>query len=139
MIAAVVDPSVLVAGFIGDSSASPGRIRSAWREERFTLVISPNLIAEVEDVLSRRKFDRWARDGQGSAYVAIVSAIGATYPDPPTPASEVRDPKDDYLVALARATGTSVIVSVDLDLLEADLPGIAVYRPRAFLELLDRA
>ncbi|MGI8578783.1 MAG: hypothetical protein ACR2KG_12925 [Nocardioidaceae bacterium] len=45
------------------------------------------------------------------------------HPDPGPPPARVRDPDDDYLVALAEATA-AVIVTGDADLLDADLqPG----------------
>jgi len=89
--------------------------------------------------LSRRRSERlakWASDGRGAEYIRLVAAIGRQYPDSPVSPTETRDPNDDYLVALARLAKADAIVSVDLDLLEADLDGVAAYRPRAFLELL---
>lgn len=38
-----------------------------------------------------------------------------------TPEPATRDPDDDYLIALARAARADLIVSVDRDLLDADL------------------
>ena len=70
MIRAVVDPSVLISAFIGDPEAGPGRLVDAWRDRRFALVVSPLLLAELDEVLSRPKFARWAGDGRGDAYVA---------------------------------------------------------------------
>lgn len=136
MIAAVVDPSVLVSGFIGKADASPGQIRAAWRDGQFKLVVSPKLITELEDVLGRPKFGKWASDGRGYAYVGLVRALGAEQPDPAIEVSELRDANDDYLLALARFSGADAIVSLDLDLLDAGLEDVTVYRPRTFLDLL---
>ena len=63
MIRVVVDPSVFVSAFIGDPEAGPGRLVDAWRDHRFVLVVSPLLLAELEEVLLRPKFARWAGDG----------------------------------------------------------------------------
>lgn len=46
-------------------------------------------------------------------------------PDPAPAPQRVRDPDDDYIVALAEATG-SVVVTGDDDLLEADLTTPAI-------------
>jgi predicted nucleic acid-binding protein len=48
----------------------------------------------------------------------------------------VRDPEDDYLVALARATGADALVSVDRDLLDASVDDLNICTPAAFLERL---
>jgi predicted nucleic acid-binding protein len=45
----------------------------------------------------------------------------------------VRDPDDDYLVALMRATQADVLVSLDRDLLDAQLDDITVVDPAVFV------
>jgi hypothetical protein len=56
LIRAVVDPSVLVSAFIGDPAAGPGQLVEAWCDRRFALVVSPLLLAELDEVLLRPKF-----------------------------------------------------------------------------------
>jgi len=48
-----------------------------------------------------------------------------------------RDPRDDYLVALAVATHAGAIVTGDRDLLDIVEPPVAVLTPRALTERLD--
>lgn len=140
MIRAVVDPSVLVSAFIGDPDAGPSRLVEAWRDRRFVLVVSPLLLAELGEVLSRSKFARWAGDGRGAAYVAGFGARSEHRPDPDeSPSSGVRDPDDDYLVALMRATEADVLVSLDRDLLDAQLDGITVIDPAVFIGRVEHA
>ncbi|HWY89653.1 MAG TPA: putative toxin-antitoxin system toxin component, PIN family [Solirubrobacteraceae bacterium] len=140
MIRAVVDPSVLVSAFIGDPGAGPGRLVEAWRDRRFVLVVSPLLLAELGEVLSRPKFSRWAGEGRGAAYVAGFGARSEHQPDPDEPPSSgVRDPDDDYLVALMHATEADVLVSLDRDLLDAQLDDITVIDPAVFVGRLDHA
>jgi predicted nucleic acid-binding protein len=68
------------------------------------LVVSPLLLAELGDVLARPKFARWAADGRGAAYVAGFAARSEHQLDPDESLPEaVRDPDDDYLIALMRA------------------------------------
>lgn len=134
MIRAVVDPSVLVSAFIGDPTAGPGRLIEAWRDRRFVLVVSPLLLAELDEVLSRPKFAHWAGDGRGAAYVAGFDARSEHQPDPvDPPSSGVRDPDDDYLVALMRVTQADFLVSLDRDLLDAQLNDVAAIDPAAFV------
>jgi hypothetical protein len=65
---------VLVSAFIGDPEAGPARLVEAWRDRRFVLVVSPLLLVELGEVLSRPKFARWAEEGRGAAYVAGFGA-----------------------------------------------------------------
>lgn len=134
MIRAVVDPSVFVSAFIGNPDAGPGRLVDAWRERRFVLIVSPLLLAELGEVLSRPKFARWAGNGRGDAYVAGLSARSEHQPDPAQSSfPRVRDPDDEYLVALMHATQANVLVSLDRDLLDAKLDGITVLDPAVFV------
>jgi uncharacterized protein len=135
VIRAVVDTSVLVSAFIGDPDAGPARLVDAWREQRFVLVVSPNLLAELSDVLTRPKLERWGGEGRGQAYVEAFAARSEHHDDPPRSSSEgVRDPDDDYLVDLTRVSGADVLVSLDRDLLDAQLADVTVLDPARFLD-----
>jgi len=60
------------------------------------------LLAEFEDVLGRKKFRRITAE-EAQRLVAVVRSRAEVVPDAPEPwRVETRDPKDDYLVALAR-------------------------------------
>lgn len=53
----VLDSNVLVSFAIRSSKLQP--LQNAWRAKRFTSLVSLYLLAEVEDVLSREKFERY--------------------------------------------------------------------------------
>jgi putative PIN family toxin of toxin-antitoxin system len=134
---AVVDPSVLVSAFVGNPDAGPGQLVAAWRDHRFVMVVSPQLLAELGDVLARPKFQRWAGDDRVPAYVAAFAAQGERHADPEDDAGgHVRDANDDYLVALAQIARVDAIVSLDRDLLDAGLDRIPVVDPARFLSSL---
>jgi uncharacterized protein len=135
VIRVVVDTSVLVSAFIGHAEAAPSQVVSAWREGRFTLVVSPRLLDELAEVVARPKFQRWADQGRGSAYASAFAARAELHADPPS-SPATRDPKDDYLVALARSSGADMLVSVDLDLLTADVIDVELVRPAKLLDRL---
>lgn len=136
MIRAVVDPSVLVSAFIGNPEAGPGRLITAWRDRRFVLVMSPLLIDELDDVLGRPKFERWSSQGRAGAYIAALRARSELRPDAPSAQPiEVRDPDDHYLVALSREAAADYLVSVDHDLLDAELD-LPVVDPAVFVAQL---
>ncbi len=137
MIRAVLDPNVLVSAFISQRGSAPDRIVRAWLEGAFELVTSPQLIAELGDVLARPKFARQAADGRAEAYLATLAGDALQTDDPPDPPSVSPDADDDYLFALARAAGADVIVSGDHHLTQLTDPTPTVLTPRQFAERLE--
>jgi putative PIN family toxin of toxin-antitoxin system len=138
VIRVVVDPSVLVSAFIGNPDAGPGRLIDAWLDGQCAMIVSPLLLDELAEVLARPKFAKWADDGRGVAYVAAFAAQAERHSDPPLTEASVRDPNDDYLVALARQTKADAVVSVDRDLLDAPVTDIAIVDPATFVARLSR-
>lgn len=52
MLRAVLDTNVFVSG-IKSQKASPSQILDAWMKKRFTIITSPQLLAEIHEVLMR--------------------------------------------------------------------------------------
>ncbi|TMK38243.1 MAG: putative toxin-antitoxin system toxin component, PIN family [Actinobacteria bacterium] len=139
MTRAVLDPNVLVSAFISQRGGSPDLIVRAWREGVFELVVSPQLIAELTDVLGRPKFALQANEGRAEAYIAGLAGDAIHVDDPPDPPAVSPDSSDDYLIALGRAARADVIVSGDSDLTQLVDPVPTVLTPRQFIEQLDVA
>jgi putative PIN family toxin of toxin-antitoxin system len=113
---------------------NPASIIEAARAGRFVLVTSPRLLAELNDVLSRPKIA--ARlDPDGLALLREVLATAPVTADPPAVAVS-RDPKDDYLIALAQQSGAECLVSGDQDLTVLVDMAPPVRTPAAFIEEL---
>jgi uncharacterized protein len=121
----VVDPGVLVAGIITPLGA-PARVIALVREDVVELVVSPHLIAELSDVLGRRRFRRYLSVGEAEEFVRGLTRLAITVNDPPAHGAITRDINDDYLVRLARAGGADALVSGDRDLLDADIDDIVL-------------
>ncbi len=134
MIRAVLDPNVLVSALISPEGV-PARILSASEEERFQLVVSERLIAELENVLMREKFRRYATVDEAGAHVRRVREVGALA-DEGNIGAVSPDPKDDYLVALARSAGADLLISGDPHLTGLENPQPPVLTPREFLDAL---
>jgi putative PIN family toxin of toxin-antitoxin system len=97
------------------------------------LVVSPLLLDELTDVLGRPKFDRWSSEGRAPAYIAALRARSEHRSDVPSAQPvEVRDPDDHYLVAPAREAQADYLVSVDRDLLDAELD-VPIVDPAVFV------
>lgn len=135
MLRVVLDPGVLVSAVISPTGP-PAEALDAWRDGEFDLIVSPELLDELEDVLLRTKFRGYVSPEQVSAYVEALAAEAVAFEDPSDPPRVTADPGDDYLVALARAAGADLLVSGDKHLLAlADSP-VSVVTPREMLERL---
>lgn len=120
----VIDPNVWVAALINPSGA-PAHVVDAVTSSDLVAVASPHLLDELRGVLVRPKFRRWLSLSDAVTFVDSLSAYADLLPDGERLPRVVRDPDDDYLVALAKAT-SAVIVTGDADLLEAGLEPPAI-------------
>jgi predicted nucleic acid-binding protein len=60
------------------------------------MVVSPQVLAELGEVLARPKFERWAGEDRDTAYVAAFTAQSERHADPEDDAGgHVRDADDD--------------------------------------------
>jgi uncharacterized protein len=131
----VIDPGVLVSALISRVGTPAGLLRQ-WLEGAFDLLVSPALLAELEDVLSRSKFRRHFTDRQASAFIALLRERALEVADADDVDPLTRDPADDYLVALARAAGADLLVSGDKHLTSLADPPVRVITPRDLLTRL---
>jgi putative PIN family toxin of toxin-antitoxin system len=98
--------------------------------------VSPTLLAELRRVLARPKFRRYADQKTVDEYVTRISRHAQHVDDPAEIPAVTRDPDDDYLVALGRRERVDAIVSVDLDLLDAEIDAPVVRTPRQIVDSL---
>ena len=129
----VLDVNVLVSALLSRAGA-PGRLIALWLEGAFELVVSEALLAELSRALAYPKLREHISSEDAADFIAVLRAAAAMQADADRVDHISRDPGDDYLLALAKASA-SVLVSGDRDLLvlEPDLP---IQEPRAFLEHL---
>lgn len=139
MLKAVLDTNILVSSLLVKAGL-PAQIVDAWRERRYILVTSPDLIAEVRATLTyprlRRKHPLTDEDvGQlinllehDALLVPGQAQVGTVIPT---------DPADERVLACAAEAEAEVIVSGDERLLAlGDYLGIPILTPRAFVERL---
>jgi len=113
---AILDPNVLIAALISPRGA-PAALYMALARNHFEVVVSPLLLAELDRVLARAKFRRYASLEQAQAFVGAVARLAVLVDDPPRTAGLTAHPDDDYLVSLASAAGVDALVSGDRHLL----------------------
>lgn len=117
----------------------PRRILDAADDRRFEMIVSERLLEELSDVLSRERLRRYGSPDLVEAHVRRAGRVGVRVEVEGEPERIVPDdPKDDYLVALARASGADYLVSGDPHLVGASLGEgtVPVLTPRQFSELL---
>ena len=84
----------------------------AWRTGRIELVVSRALLDELSGVLARPKFAGATREGRAIDFVGALRGGAMMVKDPPDTEAITRDPKDDYLVRLARSSAGTVLSHV---------------------------
>ncbi len=139
MLRVVADANVLISAALARSPRAPSVLTlDAALDGRLELITSPLLLQEIASVLARPRLQKYISADEALRFITDLAAQTTLLTDPPGPHPAVcRDPRDDYLVALATASGAEAIVTGDLDLLAID-PNqltIDVITPR---QLVDR-
>lgn len=135
MLRVVIDSNVYVSALISPTSTAASAV-DAWRiRGAYEVVISEQLIIELEDVVRREKFRSYFSEKQGMEMVeklrhgTTISREGAVKRVSP-------DPRDDYLIALAISSNADYLVTGDGKHLLSLEPGEhpPIITPRALLE-----
>ncbi len=116
-----------------------GQLLQAVIDGRWHPVISPQLVNELEDVLSRAKFRRWLTQQEADRFVTDLRVLADEIDDPPAMAiRQTADPDDEFLLALAAAARVEALISGDPHLLNPEGLEPPVVTPAAFLGRLQR-
>ena len=137
---AVLDANQFISGMIARKGNS-ARILGAWRENRFTLVTSPPILEEIEQVLSRPSI--LARLSwpvfEVEDFISQMKLFAQVVNPSITPSGITEDPDDNKYLAAACTASADCIVSGDHHLLDlGSYEGIPVLRPTEFLAILER-
>jgi hypothetical protein len=139
MIRAVVDTNVMVSAVISEHGV-PRRILLAWQNEKFSMLTSARIIAEVSRVLRHPRIretyhlteDDIERVQQMLETDAVV--LADLYEINRSP-----DPEDDVFLACAVEGQADYLVSGDDDLLQLKFyQGVQVVSPAVFSAILER-
>lgn len=134
---AVIDTCVMVSLLASKrSDSAPQRLMRKVKSGRIRAVISEKSLTELTNTLAQPRVRKRVTAEDAQLFLRALAEYGEMAPDVPTPVAITRDPKDDYLVTLARSQG-AVIISSDRDLLHAELNPPAL-TPREALRLIPR-
>lgn len=121
----------------------PAQILLAWREARFELALSLQILAEVRRVLLYPRLQR--KHGWGEAqvddFLADIAAVAVLTPGTLSVRVVLDDPSDDKYVACALEAGAEYIVSGDGHLTQLQsYQGVQIVTPAVFIErVLERS
>jgi putative PIN family toxin of toxin-antitoxin system len=142
--------------FFGEATR-PTRSRETFellRQKIVTVCMSPEVLAEIQDVLGRpehrRRFPALT-DEAVAAFLREIVAASHAVADVPHVYTLVRDPKDSKYVNLAVAAGAPYLVTRDKDLLDLmqqsnpegrdfcqRFPKLRILEPREFVQEVGR-
>lgn len=132
----VLDTSVLLSGAVATSTNPLGRLLTAARAGSFELIACPRVFKDFRRSAAKPYFRNRLTAAEADELLDAFELLAIMLPDPVAPPEVVRDPNDDYLVALAIAGNADAIVTGDRDLLDhPDLHPPAI-NARAACELL---
>ena len=139
MIRAVLDANLLVSYLLTHRAPIATIIDDFLAQDQFIMITAPELLVELDRVLTYPKLQRYYSTEERSRFVALVMALSEAVDLPETIPRICRDPDDDQLIACAVIGRADVIVSGDDDLLALKRVGdILVLSATQFLETLER-
>lgn len=141
MIRVVVDTNILISALITKRSSPPLQLYKAFIAQKFLLVTSPSILAEVEDVISREKIVKYHKLNVKQRDAIIQQLLKLCYVTPESVTSDQiiieKDPKDDKFLYAAIEAHADYIVSGDHHLLDLkEYEGIPVISPNEFLAIV---
>ena len=138
MIRAVLDANVFVSAILSPKGI-PAKILTAWRAEKFHLVLSEAILEEITRVLHYPRIAKRHRWSQSEAQTFIDDLAHLAILTPGKLRLHVieEDPADDRYVECAVEGRAEYLVSGDTHLLTlGQHESVRILKPREFLEML---
>lgn len=142
MIRAVLDTNILISVLITKKDSAPLRLYKAFTAQKFLLITSPSILAEIEDVINREKIVKYHKLTQKQREAVMEQLLTLCYVTLESVKPETviikRDPKDDKFLHAAIEAHADYIVSGDDDLLDLkEYEGIRILSPNDFLAIIN--
>lgn len=140
MIRAVLDTNTLVSAFINVTSSVTSEIYQSAKKKHFLLVTSPQILAEIDDVLHGDRVMKFHKRSPEKLQEIINQLTNLGYIVPGnTKIDIVRDPDDNKIVSAGVEGQANYIVTRDEDLLDLkEYRGIKMITPEDFMRILRR-
>lgn len=138
MIKAVIDTNILISGLISPK-ASPAKIISLWRERKFILVVSEEIIEELKSALFYPKiFKKYGLSKSTiGRYLKIIRAFAEMAKPKESVNLIIADTGDNKFLEAALAANVNFIVSGDKHLLGLKkFRGIKIIKAEEFTRII---
>jgi putative PIN family toxin of toxin-antitoxin system len=135
----VIDANIILSAAISKKGLPNQLLDLFFSERAFELIVSPAIIAEWYECISRKSIQKAAKASeiQLQSFIASIIASSTIVEDSTTAQGLCRDPKDDMYISAALDAGASCIVTGDNDLLDlAAVEHVSVITPRQFYNFL---
>lgn len=139
MLRAVLDTNVFVSG-LKSQKASPGQIIDAWMQKRFTVITSPQLLAEIHEVLMRPAILVLLKKTPHEVNEFIKLLIQKTFVTEGKLEIDVlkNDPDDNMVLATAiEGQATCLVTGNTKHFPSKEYQGIKILTPQEFIALLN--
>jgi len=128
----VFDTNTIISGLLVPDSKPRQAFDRA--QEQGSILISMPVLAELNEVLSRKKFDGYLPEEKRKRFLTALAKEAALI-EVTQEVLGCRDPKDNKFLELAVCGNADCIISGDKDLLELNpFRGIAILNPDEFLK-----
>ena len=113
----IVDSNIWISFLIGKTLRG---LLQYIRNEQITIVTCEKQLEELAEAFQKPKLQKYFQSNQIAVFFDFLRGVSLMI-SIPTIAPLCRDPKDDYLLALAIASESHYLVTGDLDLLEMQM------------------
>ena len=138
MIRATLDTNVLASGIVTSAQTVNGQVIQAWRENKYSLVLSEAILTEFSRTLSQPYFSARLTAAQIEATVNLFHSEATIVPFLVTVAGVATHPEDDLILATALSGRAHYLVTRDEKLQEKvqEYKGVSIISPLVFLQRL---
>ncbi|PWL32104.1 putative toxin-antitoxin system toxin component, PIN family [uncultured Roseivirga sp.] len=131
----IFDTNIWISYLIGRQL---GNLTELLSTRKIELVLSDQLLTELKEVTSRKKFQRYFDQQEVNELLKLMDILGTRYEVSENP-NVCRDAKDDFLLGLIKASQAKFLVTGDQDLLELNpFEGTEIIEPNQLQERIDK-
>jgi putative PIN family toxin of toxin-antitoxin system len=138
MIRATLDTNVLAPGIITSPQTVNGQVIQAWRDNKYSLVLSEVILTELSRTLSQPYFSARLTAAQIEAILNLIRSEATVVPLLIPVAGVAPHPEDDLILATALSGKAHYLVTRD-EKLQAKVKqykGVVIVSPPVFLQRL---
>jgi uncharacterized protein len=133
----VLDTNTLASGVLAFTGSPAAAILDAWRVTAFVLVVSEDIVAELENTLAKPYFARRLAPQDTAAFLDLLVTSATIVAVEGALSGVATHPEDDRILECAVTAGAAYLVTGDKKLQQLRaFHGVQIVSPRAFLEVL---